>query len=665
MVDETDAVDNAFPSDESAQSNIPSNWQGVSSEPVQYSGFRPKPFFQALNEILSGRQNTQSVQDTQNIYQTISAPSQDVYQQDAEALKARKQQGSTPFKEEVINCHSFAQSALQLIANDTGDLVAPPEQRTAIISNIVTDISGLIANGMLVFVSGNFIGTIVSFTATTITLDRPQVPSLGFAFQVFAPGNAPSQINGKMLNYLIDFFGPSWNFFDSGNGPIIPWNTVPVTLSANSLKIDYLPAQVVISNWNQAMGQDLINQAVNDLTGPFGPGPQNDLGLDYISNRQIFVQFDSQDAPILIAKPGRVFNTQGFDTVYVTFSGDNGRIRLTGGYGDAQILDTDLSTIKNQNLHMWPGDQVLNDPYLHPVPNSWTSGYGKNANAGGIGAYAFTSANARCVPVIQNKFLPEATPGSGFGFIPYNNAQNGCLVGWITEINLDVFVGAATTFTAYLCVGDPFDSARQFSRRPIWAVSRSVNTSTGVSPMSFSFPNPLRFVLDGASRKNRQNQVIPHFYESYGDTLFFMFIMNSTNYTIMPSVSFYTIGNVNRGPTMIHRNRGDFAMGSPTISNVIISPNSIDNYIIPNTSGYQNNGDWMVIFNNGEQHPITGHGVNSITMSGGSSTTAVGQMFAVVDRNNFTYSGETLNTHPYPLDRIKYVDQFNGNFLNT
>lgn len=137
----------------------------------------------------------------------------------------------------------------------------------------------------------------------------------------------------------------------------------------------------------------------------------------------LFLQFETPDAPIFIAKPGEIYQLP-FTKVFVTTFGSGPRWRLIFGSGDSVGIQgfSDQRALR-QNLHLWDGSGVFDNSMLHPIPFTTTMANG--AGATGILA-ALTPAtfntNSETFEIFQP---PGETPGPGAGNLFLTNHDTG------------------------------------------------------------------------------------------------------------------------------------------------------------------------------------------------------------------------------------------------
>lgn len=623
-----------------------------------------------INEVVQGFESVFSPDQRRGPHTVITPPVGDPYLQNPDALKSRRQVGTTPFQELIVNCHEFRNTQSVFGQN----AITMTQAATATALQVALSIGGTNYLGDTTNLS-NIINNIVSSGIQIgYAVIGAGIPVGTNVSEISIQNVSPYAINSSMNLYLANFFGAGMNDLISGdtspsgqNSSFPAWATVQVPVNGNFLKLDLLPAQATFPT-SYYGNPDNPNQNIQDNTGVLGTGDVTNPIQDYSqqSNRNIFIQFDSPNANILIAKPGRTFNTEGFENIYLTFQADNGRIRVTSGYGNATIGDNDTSKLSRQNLHLWPGEEIFNDPYLHPVPFSISLGAalaGETLNTMVVASdYIIIPTAVPNVgkwytwPIIMNKSLFGDT-GTGINGTPWinliQNTFHGTAVGWITRITVSNsnFDTGGSFLRFAICVGDTYASDGNFMKRTLWQKSITMIGTGNNSFMSeknydMVFPTPIRFTLMG---RNTPNKIIKYgIPTSYGDDLFLMVQAQSAGASenVNVAVEGYMMGGLQQKNNIEYFTLfGDFSAASATISNVT-----------PNIA----NAQWMnttplpsLIGPGGTMGPITATGAGTLTGTFVAGVNAIQAPFNVVNLVQNVMIPQTVNVHPYPLDRNK------------
>jgi hypothetical protein len=139
--------------------------------------------------------------------------------------------------------------------------------------------------------------------------------------------------------------------------------TYELQLSGNSLRVEHLPQGFYPTPKNEAIASLPQNVSTNLLI--------NDVyaqNLLQILLGGIFIQFESNDNPVFVAKPGETYDLV-YSRVYVTTFGSAGRWRVISGNNAVVTGETDDRVLR-QSLHMWDGSGMLDNPMYHPRPFS-------------------------------------------------------------------------------------------------------------------------------------------------------------------------------------------------------------------------------------------------------------------------------------------------------
>lgn len=235
-----------------------------------------------------------------------------------------------------------------------------------------------------------------------------------------ASANTLKQIS-NLLN-IASLTANTANLISQGVYPI--GATFPYQVSGNTLKIEQLP--IGSQNNPSSISTALIG---NDVRG------QQVLNL-FLNG--IFIQFESPDAPVFIAKPGETYKLP-FTKVFVTTFGSGNRWRMIVGSGAGTAIEgfSDLRTLRQQ-LHMWDGAGLFDNPMVHPIPIS-SGGNGNLGTASELGGgvqLVETSLDSSIGGQFTNyddgSMLSQRPNGQVVGSV----VNNGYKIFWITNLNI-------------------------------------------------------------------------------------------------------------------------------------------------------------------------------------------------------------------------------------
>lgn len=214
------------------------------------------------------------------------------------------------------------------------------------------------------------------------------------------------------------------------------WRQVAIQSQGNFLKLEFLPslrnqnvdtpANSTADFFKEDHSYSANSTSFNQASKPWQttPGDVQDIEV----SRIVLVQFDSLDAPALIARDGEVFKTI-FQQVFVTFKAMCPRVRIITGF-NSEIICNDVTKIMSAHPAFGPGHGLWDAPSQHCIPWCYSNmgvtikGIGlSNANTTGTAVAAGTTDTQ---VIFKNIFKDFPTSGA-------NNAYSGVAIGWVTE----------------------------------------------------------------------------------------------------------------------------------------------------------------------------------------------------------------------------------------
>lgn len=350
--------------------------------------------------------------------------------------------------------------------------------------------------------------------------------------------NFKCTINSQVIWEMIEY-EPEVDNQDPNSGTLvkISWRTVPIQVSGTWMKVEFLPSRKNYYNTVNDYAQSGIgdpktldynpNQTPSNFNETNSPNQSsNSLPFsieDRNSSRQILVQFESTDSPVLIAKHGETYKLP-FNKVFVSMRQVSPRVRIIIGY-NSEIVNSENERASNLNLALSPGISLWSSPSMYPVPFSmnWTSiPFAENS----VGGDALDGGGATKLYKIIDQLATVTYANPPIG--PFNRAKNGLAVLWITSISYS-FLNSAFATRAFIIqiVVEGFNRRKSiYSKSGITgAVSEPINEDV-------TFSTPLRVLI-----APDEKVVVQMTLGTGGNN-------NSTNWAW--SMNGYTLGKLNR-----------------------------------------------------------------------------------------------------------------------
>lgn len=213
-------------------------------------------------------------------------------------------------------------------------------------------------------------------------------------------------------------------------GVTYPYQVTGTTLRIEQLPLGGLPENAIIppnplSFSPGAVTQSSVNTALvgNDVRA------QQLLGL-FLNG--LFLQFETPDAPVFIAKPGETYALP-FTRLYVTTFGTANRWRLIVSNGQASVSGFSDDRVLRQQLHMWDGVGVFDNPMIHPVPFSLsTLGEYSGVDQGGGHFLVYAPFQSIVSGFAGNDTVITSNYDSG-GFLAQQGGMTGPVVGRVSN----------------------------------------------------------------------------------------------------------------------------------------------------------------------------------------------------------------------------------------
>lgn len=307
----------------------------------------------------------------------------------------------------------------------------------------------------------------------------PPTPNQSYA----ASANTLKQIS-NMLN-IAALTANTANLINEGVFPI--GATFPYAVSGNTLKIEQLP-----------IGS--VNTPTSILTALIGNDVRGQQVLNLFLNG-IFIQFESPDAPVFIAKPGETYRLP-FTKVFVTTFGAGNRWRLIAGSGNSTAIEgfSDLRTLRQQ-LHMWDGSGLFDNPMVHPVP--FSSGFSLPSSLNGSVQVVQSSLDTGA----PNGIFSNYDPGTGLSQRPNGQVvgsvvNNGYKIFWATNLTIQLvdISGSANQLNfvqIYKGIGALGTNAPAVNGAILYKNNFTVIPANGSITLSASYNVPKRVILAG------------------------------------------------------------------------------------------------------------------------------------------------------------------------
>lgn len=280
----------------------------------------------------------------------------------------------------------------------------------------------------------------------------PPVPGAGYT----VPQSTLNQI-GNALNNL--GLNNALNALTLG-GAFPPGVMYPFQVSGKSCRVEQLPlggfssaALLGGAPIQMAVGNPLLQGVSTALVG-------NDVRVQQLLGlflNGLFLQFESTDAPVFIAKPGETYQLP-FTKIFATSFGTTNRWRLIVGSSGASVQGFSDQRVLRQQLHLWDGGGLLDSGFMHPVPFSMRFDRQAASNTGGQYEVLRSATNLfQSVPFPDTLITTNydsggnlTQQGGGTGPIVGQVTNKGYKVLWITECSLRIDSGANVAVSVQL-----------------------------------------------------------------------------------------------------------------------------------------------------------------------------------------------------------------------
>lgn len=282
-----------------------------------------------------------------------------------------------------------------------------------------------------------------------------------------------------------DYTGPEFGSESLGYGTesnIAPyWRTVEIPAQATFLKVEYLPSRATDFFQGQFRGVNPQNRTDSPVSGS-----NENFTVKYAGSQIVLINFDDASTAPLIAKHGDTFKIP-FNTVYLTLKTWGPRVRLTFGYNTEIVSQGDDRIIGSQ-LAFSPGNGVLNNQFIHPVPFCFT--------LPDLGGTTFrlpdTGTSSDIEPLIVNDT----------GSVVFGTNDRGVLYGWITGFATSLRAASAGVYAAQgtveLCLTNASGSTikRRLAALPFtFSTGGLTQSAAGVNEITGTFTEPVRFAI--------------------------------------------------------------------------------------------------------------------------------------------------------------------------
>lgn len=264
----------------------------------------------------------------------------------------------------------------------------------------------------------------------------------------------PCQVSLQKIFDLLGVDGETVGAFpgDATNlqsAQINPWRTVVISTPGNFLKLEFLPTKMnrlpVNGGWPNGpiiSGSTICNtnEDHNSLSGliasglyggSHNPDHMRANGLfEIFANNSIIVQFESTDAPMLLAKHGDIFKTP-FNQVYLTVKSGMPRFQVVVGY-NSEIVSNNTNRLLNANPAYGGGSGLWDNSPRHCTPFSV-------CHSLYMGSFSSTPSTYASTSVGGNTYVKKDI------FTNMNSSayQKGSAFGWITSLSLAIAAGGS------------------------------------------------------------------------------------------------------------------------------------------------------------------------------------------------------------------------------
>lgn len=169
-------------------------------------------------------------------------------------------------------------------------------------------------------------------------------------------------------------------------GANLPGVTYQYAVTGATLRVEQLSVGAVPSSTG---GGGLVLAPQQIATGLIG----NDVRVSQLLNvalSGIFIQFEAPSSPVFLGKPGETY-TLPFTKVFVTVFGTANRYRLIIGAANATVSGGRDISMMRQQLHLWDGIGIFDNPTNMPVPFSSQSDLGFGTTGAAAAFINFTT----------------------------------------------------------------------------------------------------------------------------------------------------------------------------------------------------------------------------------------------------------------------------------
>lgn len=274
-----------------------------------------------------------------------------------------------------------------------------------------------------------------------------------------------------------------------------PWATEVIQTPGNFLKIEFLPSKVnymwsdlnttnplsttVFTRANQDQSYNpskFHNDANFTPTDPSQDNPSNTYWSFWGHHSQIFVQFDSPDAPLILAKDGDIFELP-FNAVYITFAIQAPAFSVITGNG-ATVRNSRDHKVMASNPAFGPADELWTIPKRHCTP--FCFGEGDQVSSSGLSIAAGATSTLT--------LFSQTVSGSPAATL------SGLAIGWISNIELSASASTASDplyLEMRVIVLRPDGTSKQLTRLTL--INRTGSPPAAVIERNYSIPK--RFTL--------------------------------------------------------------------------------------------------------------------------------------------------------------------------
>lgn len=314
--------------------------------------------------------------------------------------------------------------------------------------------------------------------------------------------NFKCRINSQVLWELIEYEPEVENYGGDDSLIKLSWRTVPIEVSGTWMKVEFLPSRKNYSNTINDITQSGVadsktlnynpSQISSSTTDNPADQPMDNALQDRNSSRQILIQFEGSDSPVLIAKHGETFKLP-FNKVFVSMRQTSPRIRIVIGY-NSEIINNENERASNMSLSMSPGIGLWNSPTMYPVPFSMNWKGIPFLSSGSANFLDSTASGIKIYTVIdQSATVTYPVPPVG----PFHRVLNGIAILWVTSFNY-TFLNtsfANRTFLTEIYAGGVTVGNDYTQGKTVYTKVGVSGPATDSINVEVSFSTPVRIVL--------------------------------------------------------------------------------------------------------------------------------------------------------------------------